>query len=955
MIRKSKFLDRLSVLLALSGGTVLVAQGTQTGNLSGVVKNATTGQPIAGARMVLTTAQGDRATTSNAQGVFRFALLIPGPVTIKVSAEGYIGASLVTRVNLGETNVTDFPLKAINEAAATVTVLATANNIDKTDAKTGQSFAVDRINDLPIPIAARTITGIANLAPGIGLDANGLTIRGAQSTQVLYLVDGADVADPITGGVAVNLNEDMLSDVQVISGGISAEYGRFTGGVVNSVTRSGTNEFSGVVRLSVSDPAWNAYNPLNRGLSGAITFTDIHNVQQNLVVAGPIIKDKLFFVVGYRANAPFKQSTSAQTTADPAFGGGVPYNATRTDDRKDLKLDWQINAEHRLFWQYNKTEIDQTGRDYSNAFFGGSTSLATLSNQPNSFSYYTLGYQWQITSNMLFAAHYGYKKETLGGPGGGGQGGPDAPMMIDLKTFYAFDNGVFGADPDSRPIQNGNISLVSFLNWMGEHELKVGLDWYESSHSAANSQTPSGMFVYFNGFTANPATGGSTDLSNRVFVPNNPSKTFLDQWIPFFGARTKNTITAAYANDKWKLNSNWSFNLGVRADQFKSDNDLGVNNYSLSTLSPRLAAIWDLHGDGAWVAQLAFGQYVGQVLQGATDNTSVVGNPAEYDYAYVAGPGNLRSSYSNTPFFVFDPSLYRHSNLIDPNLKMPTMQEVSISLKHADAHGGLWSMAYSRRRWRNFVDDFKSPQPNPIDANDQVLTVIQNDPSLVRKYWSLELQFQQQVTAAFSIGGNVTFSELQGNYEGGQVGTTEQINNFGPLGGQPGAYPDAPTRNQLAPYGNLQADVPVRARVLSNFVIPVGRGKLNLGWIGSYTSGATYDKKVPGVPLPSTVPTTLSGSTYTEYFGPRGAFRFPDTYRLDMQIAYEVPVWRRANFFAQLTLQNFTNHQLQATWNTTQSLDSSGGWSTGSAYGLPRTSNDYIIARTVNFSTGVKF
>jgi len=264
-------------------------------------------------------------------------------------------------------------------------------------------------------------------------------------------------------------------------------------------------------------------------------------------------------------------------------------------------------------------------------------------------------------------------------------------------------------------------------------------------------------------------------------------------------------------------------------------------------------------------------------------------------------------------------------------------------------------MAYSRRRGRNFVDDFKSPQPNPIDANDQVLTVIQNDPSLVRKYWSLELQFQQQVTAAFSIGGNVTFSELQGNYEGGQVGTTEQINNFGPLGGQPGAYPDAPTRNQLAPYGNLQADVPVRARVLSNFVIPVGRGKLNLGWIGSYTSGATYDKKVPGVPLPSTVPTTLSGSTYTEYFGPRGAFRFPDTYRLDMQIAYEVPVWRRANFFAQLTLQNFTNHQLQATWNTTQSLDSSGGWSTGSAYGLPRTSNDYIIARTVNFSTGVKF
>jgi hypothetical protein len=187
------------------------------------------------------------------------------------------------------------------------------------------------------------------------------------------------------------------------------------------------------------------------------------------------------------------------------------------------------------------------------------------------------------------------------------------------------------------------------------------------------------------------------------------------------------------------------------------------------------------------------------------------------------------------------------------------------------------------------------------------------------------------------------------------VGTTEQVNNYGPLGGTPGAYPGAPTRDQLSPYGNLAADVPVRARITSNLVIPISRGKLNLGWIGQYTSGAPYDKKIPGVPLPATVPATLNGSTYTEYFGPRGAFRFPDTYRLDMQIAYEVPVWRSATFFAQVTLQNVTNHQQQFSWNTTQTLSAAGGWSTGSAYGLPRTSNDYILARTIAVSAGMKF
>lgn len=949
-------LSRFALLLALGGTPVLLAQGTQTGNLAGAVKEANTGKPIAGARVTLVTPQGERTTATNEKGEFRFPLLIPGPVTVRVSATGYIGASLVSRVGLGETNITDFPLKPMTEAAAVVTITATANNLDTVDAKTGQSFAMEKINDLPINV--RSVTNIATLAPGVSADANGMTIRGAQSTQVLYLVDGADVADPVTGGFAAQLNEDMLSDVQVLSGGISAEYGRFTGGVVNAVTRSGTNEFSGVARLTVSNPSWNAYNPLGRGLAGNITFTNTHSVQQNFVISGPILKDRLFFVVGYRAQAPFARSTSSQTTADPAFGGGIPYNATQTDERKDIKLDWQINSDHRVYWQYNKTQIDQTGRDYSAAFFGGSTSLATLSNQPNTFSYYTLGYTGQLASNMLLSLHYGYKKETLGGPGGGGQGGPNAPMMIDLNTFYAFDNGVFGSDPDARPIQNGSASLLTFLNGAGEHELKVGLDWYESSHTAANAQTPSGMFVYFNGFLVDPTAGGSTAISNRVFVPNDPTLTFLDQWLPFFGSRTKNTIVAAYINDKWKLNSKWSFNLGVRADRFKSENDLGVSNFNLTTFAPRLAAIWDVKGDGAWVAQLSYGEYVGQVLQGATDNSSVVGNPAEYDYVYVAGDPTQRSSYSNTPFFVYDPSKYRHSNLIDPNLKMPTMQEVSFSLKHADGRNGIWSVAFSRRRWRNFVDDFKTEQPNPADSNDLVMTVIKNDPSLVRDYWSLEFQFQKQVTEAFSVGGNVTLSELHGNYEGGQVGTTDQLNNFGPLGGEPGAYANAPTRAQLAPNGKLAADVPVRARITSNYVLPLGRGKLNLGWLVQYTSGAPYDKKSPGVPLPATVPTFLSGSTYTEYFADRGAFRFPDTYRLDMQIAYEIPVWRKATFFSQLNLINFPNHQLQASWNTTQTvtpLSSTGRWTTGSVYGLPRTSNDYITARTVTLSAGMKF
>jgi hypothetical protein len=387
----------------------------------------------------------------------------------------------------------------------------------------------------------------------------------------------------------------------------------------------------------------------------------------------------------------------------------------------------------------------------------------------------------------------------------------------------------------------------------------------------------------------------------------------------------------------------------------------------LTTTTPRLAAIWDVKGDGSWVTELSYGEYAGQVLQGATDGASIVGNPAEYDYAYVGGPGNLRSSYSNTPYKVVDPNLFRKSYSIDPNIKMPTMQEVSFSIKHADAHSGMWSVAVSRRRWKNFVDDFIEVQGNPAinpitglpDVNDKTKTTIKNDPTLWRTYQSVEVQFQQQTTEAFSWGGNVTFSELRGNYEGGQVGTTEQINNFGPLG----AYPGSPTRAQLAPGGALAADVPVRARITGNYVVHLGPGKLNFGGIFLYTSGAPYSKTATAV-VPDTVGTSPGefGGTYTKYFADRGSMRFADTSRMDLQIAYEQPVWKKAIFFAQLNLVNALNHQELSTWNTSASIPTAasagsqvGKWTPGASYGTPTTSNNYIAARTVQISAGVKF
>lgn len=960
----NRVLSRLGLTaITLVAGSALVAQDATTGNISGTVKETGTNKPIAGATVVLHTPQGDRTFTTNAQGGFRFSQLIPGPVTLSVTADGYLGGSLATRVPLGSTNVTDFPLAPMSVATTTVVVIGTGNNIDTTDAKVGQNFTLSAINDLPIPATARTVTNIAALAPGVSADANGLTIRGAQNTQVQYLVDGVDVADPVTGGFSAQLNEDMLSEVQVLDGGISAKYGRFTGGVVQAVTKSGTNEFEGIARFSFRNPAWAAYNPRDRGALGDKTFPDANNIQQNIVISGPIIKDHLFFVVGYRAQAPFARVNALQTTAPPEFGGGVPYRATTTDDRKDIKLDWQITPSQRVYAQYNKTEIDQAGRDYAAAFFGGSTSIATLSNQPNTFSYRAFGYQGQLSDNLILNIRYGQKDEQLGGPGGGGQGGANVPVMIDdgvgpgsspfAGTGYVYDNGFFGEDADKRPIKTGNADLLWFLQAAGDHELNFGVDYFQSAHNAANSQSPNNQIINFDGFINYDGAGnplnGDTSLANRRFDGNS----FIQIFIPYTGT-AKNTIWGAYVNDKWKMNKNWSFNLGVRLDKNKSQSDIQATNYDVSSISPRLAAIWDLHGDGAWVVQASWGIYTGQVIQGATDNASTVGNPAEYDYIYTGGPGNLRSSYSPTPFRSLDAGLYRHSNIIDPNLKMPSMQELALSLKHADGHNGLWSVTVNRRTWSNFVDDFKDLQTNPVDANDTTLTVYKNDPSIRRDYLGLELQYQKQFTEAFSLGGNATLSQLQGNYEGGQVGATEQWNNYGPQG----AYAGQPTPFQLGhTMGPLAADVPLRIRAFSNYTRKLGPGRFNAGAIFQYTSGAPYNKVattgVAGGPTGTLA--TIGGSTYAQFFADRGNFRFPDTYRTDLQLAYDLPVWRKAVWFTSVNLVNVFNHQQVVTWNTVATLGPGNTWKPGASYGVPTASGNYALGRTLTFSTGFKF
>ncbi|HEX9011464.1 MAG TPA: hypothetical protein VF804_13930, partial [Holophagaceae bacterium] len=660
--------------------------------------------------------------------------------------------------------------------------------------------------------------------------------------------------------------------------------------------------------------------------------------------------DHLFFVVGYRTTSPMTSLAQSTTGVDGTGNAiGIPNYATRAEERKDIKLDWQINTDNRVFWQYNKTESKRRNIDYPTSFGYASSTVESLSAQNDTFSYVTFGYLGQISSSLLLSARFNQKKETLGGPGSGGQGGT-AITWIDAQSGTLYDNGFFGEDGDSRPIRTANVDATWFVDGMGSHEIKAGIQLFESKHNAANSQTPTNQFIYFNGFV--DPTNASYAIANRNLVVGDTSGlTYLDVWVPTFGATTKNNINGYYINDKWKVNQNWAFNLGLRYDTYKSQNDLGANNFNVSDWSPRLAATWDIFGNNEWVTSYNYSVYVGQVIQGATDGSSVVGNPSEYKYSYLGGNPLLRSSWSNTPYQVYDPNLYRQDFLTDPNLKMPRMVEHLASVKHDDGKGTTWSLSFSKRTWDHLVDDFYGAMD--VATGQPVISNL-NDSKLKRDYWSVEGVYQHRVNPNFQYGFNVTVSELKGNYEGGQVGTNGQINNYGST--------NIPM-DRIAPYGFLAADQPIQFIGNMTYTLPLGPGQMTLSGLQYYNGGAPYSLTV-------TSPSLAAGgyaTTFTNYVAGRGTQRFPDTYHTDVQVAYDFPIFRKLKAFARLNITNFFNHQLLATWNTSGRTVTTGlpaSYPTnyvlpftpaGSSFGKPTSAGNYLTARTLNFAMGIRF
>ena len=309
----------LCLMLALVSVAHPVAQGRQTGGVVGTVKHPD-GTPIEGVVVAATSPalQGVRQARTGANGGYEMLGLPPGDYVI-IFEHGAIGnVTQQMTVRVGVTSNASIPVATFRTGVVAIqpTPLITTQG--------GVNITTDDTNVLPV---GRDLFGIAELAPGLTKNTpnNGqVTINGSFAYDTLYLVDGVDISDNLLATAHTVFIEDAIQEVQVLTSGISAEYGRFSGGVVNAITRSGGNTFTGSFRSNLYTPNWTARTPFEKAQGTERTGALADNTTYETTVGG------LSSETDCGSSTPTGSSVRTAPTRSTKPGSPLPDRGTTT-------------------------------------------------------------------------------------------------------------------------------------------------------------------------------------------------------------------------------------------------------------------------------------------------------------------------------------------------------------------------------------------------------------------------------------------------------------------------------------------------------------------------------------------------------------------------------------------------------------------------------------------------
>ena len=975
---KLRFLIAVLLLLVPIGA---FAQGVQTATLQGNVTDAS-GAALPGVTVTAKSPglQGERTAYTTSTGEYVLRGLPPGDYTVTFALEGMATRTVTKSLPLGLTTVIDSKM-TVAAVTAAITVTASAPTVLESQT-VGANIKDTTVQQLPI---LRTPVEIGQLSPGVTGDRGGrattpvggqLSINGGMAYDNNFMINGVNFQDNIFGNTNNLFIEDAIQETQVLTSGISAEYGHFTGGVLNVITKSGGNQFTGSLRDDLSKPGWLGLTPYEQGFRGnGVTPAAVAPHRGKLsniyeaTLGGPVWKDHLWFFLAGRKEL--------SNTAGQVAGTGQSYTVATSNKRPEVKLTGTLfnNQTFQADWLNNPVsrnlEVQVSPLDIN--------AIGTNSVRENSG--YSVFYNGVITNALFAEARYAKKHFGFRGLGGTLRDIQDSPFynIFSGQLCCTFNAPYFDAtDPEDRNNHQVFAALSYFLSrpTLGSHDIKGGVEQFVDERTGGNSQSATN-YVFYSGYQTGAGGQPVLDSSGHlipVFQPcdgSTPDCTLNALYLATRGAKLDITTDSFFINDRWTLNQNFSFNLGGRYERTKSRSTGQVSPpINTSNVVPRLGASYDPLANGKFKFDVTYAGYVGRYAPTLTGANSVVGNPAGL-YGYYVGPvgsgKNFAPGFDPKNYVIYGANVPTANIFVDPKMHAPIVKEWTASFGTALTPKSWLKATVTDRKYTDFVQAFVTLATgstdvvlNGTDAGvfDNILYANSNLPK--RHYQASELQAHYDVFRNWSVEGNWTHQfKNNGNYEGesGQsIGTAA-------LGQRPEM-----TDPREFPTGRLAQYEANRVRLWTIYNFGLGRlGDLSTGFVYRYDSPLTFSYSAtvnrsaqskaanPGYKSPST--------QVTMFYGDRGAGQFNASSLIDASLQYSFPIVRVTPWI-KFDVRNVFNSKTLILWNTGVTPDAASpkdtlGYNTGfvkrAAFGRPTSTTSYVRPREYLVYAGVRF
>jgi hypothetical protein len=818
--------------LALTG---LASAQETTGSVAGQITDPQ-GLAVPGATITVTGPQGARTYPTDAEGRFIAPFLTPGIYTVRAELQGFKASEQQNvQVQLGARREVNLRLET-GGLTETVQVLGAALVIDVRSTTVGGVLDSEQLQRLPV---GRSLSDTLYLVPGVSLGAGinagthsvgsnaNPSISGASGLENNYIVDGVNITDvgfggfgpynSVHGSLGAGVTTDFIKETEVKTAGFEAEYGQTTGGVINVITKSGANVFSGsafgYTRPSALEGAWKQLQVPN----GAVNTTGIDNYDAGISVGGRIVPDRLFFFGTYN---PQWQS---RTFVAPE---GFPYASLGGVDRKRTiqayagKLSGQFNSNHRLdfslFGDPSKGEsglqrfttlrrVAYAGAPGTTDISGGFSELEYGSHQQTLRYDGVFGSRWLVEGNVANSRNKFFEIPTL-----------DEWRYTDLRNTPTGSTGGLGdlERDEGRNFQYG-LKSTHIVNGRGTHEIRYGVQMEnveftrDFDYSGPNLRLADGQTTVTGGTIEIRDAGGGISFFRSTRGKLLQTAPTLSTYRSFFIQDTwqagRLTVRPGLRYERQYLEGidpggldladgtpidapDLCFSGDERPGEGSHEGDPITCNFTWNNWAPRIGATFDLTGDGRAKVFASWGDFYAKLpndlaVRAMTADASIT----RQDYFDAA----LTQPIANGVNFAGTTSHLRlaglHPAIIDPDSGSTFKREFLAGIEFDVLGDANLGFRYVRRTLPQIVEDigtlpfaaYLAPGSEDVSVEYFITNVNASSPvanccgltpasfeDVMHTYNSFEVTLNKRFSGNWSAIASYRFSKLEGNFEG---------------------------------------------------------------------------------------------------------------------------------------------------------------------------------------------